>query len=99
MLGPVVHQVKHGFEADHPASTIGDLLHEHPDYDAISDESRHLHESDLTCVLCTVTIVAVEKLAESYGIPDAGSISVGANRSFLPSQPLRLAIRGPPVVG
>ena len=99
VLGPVMHQVKHGLEAGFQDATSAHLSHEHPDYDAISDESRHLHESDFTCVLCTITIMAAERLSETFGIPDAASISLGTNHSILPSQPSRLAIRGPPTVG
>ena len=96
VIGPVVHQWQHLAEHDldrHTAST-----HEHPDYDSISDESRHAQESDLTCVLCTVTITGIEGRVSTLHTPNAFALVDCSITHDIAFSHFYFTIRGPPSI-
>ena len=99
LVSPLVHQLQHGIDADQTTDSHEAVSHKHPDYDALSDESRHVQESDFTCVLCNVTFFSVEVRASSSDSLDLFAFLAWSS-IILPSAPDALpVIRGPPGIG
>ena len=56
LVAPVLHQVQHGVGL--LSGENRDVYHEHPDYDAVSDNTQHLQDNELDCALCSLSLVA-----------------------------------------
>ena len=93
VIAPVAHQIQHGVASERHAH---DRPHEHPDYDALSDNGRHYHDSELFCVLCSVSFVAVEDHGTAFNPPEKGAPLLLRNATVHSCPGPVRSIRGPP---
>lgn len=92
---PWLHQVHHAVEIF--SDSHAPLHHEHPDYDAVNDNSLHLNDHDLSCVLCSLSVWHGVFNVEQASVPDASDahIEVFVSARFLSNA--SISIRGPPL--
>ncbi len=95
-LAPVVHQLHHGIEILANDATHKQGQHEHPDFDAISDDAPHLQHTDLTCILCSFSLAGVADNPSPNGILDNSTFLSHGDTSYQIVHGSFHSIRGPP---
>ncbi len=96
LVAPTLHQMHHGlgvlFGTHH-----GDNGHVHPDYDSISDNTPHLEDKELTCVLCSFSLFGDAGDTLLASIPDTHVVLPGREDQLKVVHGLVSPIRGPPI--
>lgn len=92
---PWLHQVHHAVEIF--SDVHGPVHHEHPDYDAVNDNSLHLKDHDLSCVLCSISLWDATLDVEQATLPDFSRAYVAIFVSARALSNASISIRGPPV--
>lgn len=93
---PLLHQVHHGL--DILSTTQKNELHEHPDYDAVSDNSPHLQDKELSCVLCSFSVFGGTPDTILSSIPDADTALSDLAEQYQVIHGSSFPIRGPPAI-
>ena len=96
LVAPALHQLHHGIGVllgEHH----GDDGHFHPDYNSISDNSPHLDDNELTCVLCSFSLFGDSGDTLHSSIPDTPVVVPGWDDGLRIVHGLVSPIRGPPI--
>ena len=96
IIAPLAHQFQHGFYALSTSDSQKNTHHEHPDFDAFSDNTPHLQNTERTCVLCSFSLLGHRNKQASHSAPDASNISYNGDHVVMDEHNSLLAIRGPP---
>lgn len=96
VLAPVAHQIQHGVHVLGDGLAHGDVHHEHPDFDAISDDAPHLQNTDLTCILCSFSLTGAANKQAHTGLPDRDTFLYHGESSYRIVHGSFHLIRGPP---
>lgn len=96
ILAPVVHQLHHGLDILANDATHKQGQHEHPDFDAISDDASHLQHADLTCILCSFSLTGAADNSSHAGLPDNDIFLYHGESSYQIVHGSFHSIRGPP---
>ncbi len=94
LVAPVLHQVHHGIDVF--SDTHTSQLHVHPDYGAVSDNSPHLDDKELSCALCSFSLFAGIQETPLTSILDVDSVVSDLAEQYQVLHGSSFPIRGPP---
>ncbi len=94
VIAPLLHELHHGIEI--LSGTHHGLPHEHPDYDALGDNSPHLDDKELSCVLCSFSLPGEITETFLFSIPDSDTAHSDLEVLYQVIHGSSFPIRGPP---
>lgn len=93
----MAHELCHVLQGLHTETISTIRVHDHLDYVVYSDQDEHVDETDLTCVLCSVSMTGVLTLAK-VPVHQATSVYHLGGLAFQVDRYLsHFSIRGPPM--
>ena len=96
LIAPVLHQVNHGIHRLSDAHR--GVVHEHPDFDALSDNTPHLKDKELSCVLCSFSLLGNISVTLISSLPDIDAIISDLAEQYQDIHGSSFPIRGPPAI-